>query len=473
MSTSDVRDAKLCRKFSFSSTRECTMDPTLQQKCVQRFNKQFHQDVHELRPLQSLTINHLLKKEDTICMLPTGYGKSLIYEILPTAVNVCHGEDEKTLVLIVAPLNVIIEQELRKLGPVCKELTTGNVKEVKMEISKLQFNIAHPEAVVRNKELNELLSSLPPDIQTFIVIDEAHCVLEWGSEFRPAYHELSALRILLPNAPVLAMSATLTVDSQQQLADSLHLRKPQSVLERPAHASTFLSIKQRSADTMEAIEPLLVELIVQKQDFPLTVVYFNGSQNWVGLAYEFSQRFLGEKMYAGDHQDLQHARVVQFHASVDKGEDEEVTDNSCDDNFQSFEGDNVVRKIIWTNLSRDPAESPLKMVFATSALGMGADLQNVVRVVNVGTPKTVEAYVQQTGRAGRGGDTSAAIMYYNNQDLGVPAVTDTMRAMCRNTTECRQSFLNKCFGFPSPSEPCSSGTIVHCCDICFSQFGVK
>ncbi|XP_070188691.1 LOW QUALITY PROTEIN: uncharacterized protein [Littorina saxatilis] len=244
-------------RAAIASSFLCFQDPTLQQQCVQRFNKQFHQDVHELRPLQSLTIDHLLKKEDTICMLPTGYGKSLpIYEILPTAVNVCHGEDEKTLVLIVAPLNVIIEQELRKLGPVCKELTTGNVKEVKMEISKLQFNIAHhPEAVVRNKELNELLSSLPPDIQTFIVIDEAHCVLEWGSEFRPAYHKLSALRILLPNAPVLAMSATLTVDSQQQLADSLHLRKPQSVLERPAHASTFLSVKQRpaSADTMEAI----------------------------------------------------------------------------------------------------------------------------------------------------------------------------------------------------------------------------
>ncbi|XP_070189306.1 probable ATP-dependent DNA helicase RecS [Littorina saxatilis] len=199
-------------------------------------------------------------------MLPTGYGKSLIYELLPTVVNIFQGQDTKTLVFIVAPLNVIIKQELQKLGASCTELKRGNTNQLKSSICDVNFIIGHPEAFVSNKELGEILSAWPVNIRTFIVIDEAHCVLEWEAEFRPAYQELSCLRILLPKAPVLA--------SQQQLADSLCLRHYQSVLEPPVHACTFLSEKKRpvSTDTLEVVEPLLVDILTKKQNCPETVV---------------------------------------------------------------------------------------------------------------------------------------------------------------------------------------------------------
>ncbi|XP_046561667.1 uncharacterized protein LOC124270684 [Haliotis rubra] len=101
---------------------------------------------------------------------------------------------------------------------------------------------------------------------------------------------------------------------------------------------------------------------------------FVGSQDWVGRSYELAERMLGDKMYSGGLE-LKHTRVVQFHASMEKTGDKE--------SYMQ------IKSIILQNLAEDPANSPLTIVFATIALGMGADLRHVRKVINIGPPKKV------------------------------------------------------------------------------------
>ncbi|KAL5020599.1 hypothetical protein ScPMuIL_002317 [Solemya velum] len=313
------------------------------------------------------------------------------------------------------------------------------------------FVFAHPEQVIDNKTLNDIWLSeyFQHQAKTFIVIDEAHCILDWGLNFRPAFQNLFKLRALFSNANLLALSATLSCDGQHQVAKKLGMKDYKSVAASPARENISFVVCKRPPTAASArnsveyvVEPLLVELLRSGQEFPLTIVYFSGSMVWVGVSYEMAVRMLGEKFYSGG-QDLQHARVVQYHSSLEK------------------EGGEV-KKTILENLTKDPEESPLKLIFATVALGMGADLRHVTRVVHIGPPKQLEAYIQQVGRAGRSGKQSVAVMYYNNSDVGRPEVSQEMKQLCRNTSECRRVFVNKGFGFETASTVSSEV----CCDIC-------
>ncbi|XP_046560157.1 ATP-dependent DNA helicase RecQ-like [Haliotis rubra] len=182
--------------------------------------------------------------------------------------------------------------------------------------------------------------------QTFVVVDEEHCVLEWGQDFRPVFAKLGTLRALLPNAKVLALSATLSLEGQNEVAKKLGMTNYESVSMASARDNISLII---------------------------------GSQDWVGRSYELAERMLGDKMYSGGLE-LKHTRVVQFHAPMEKT------------------GDKVY-------------------------------------------------YVQQIGRAGRSGQQSEAILFYNNSDIGRPHVSQTMKEICKNTSVCRRQQVNEAFSF--------------------------
>ncbi|XP_046568615.1 ATP-dependent DNA helicase RecQ-like [Haliotis rubra] len=343
-------------------------------------------------------------------MLPTGYGKSLCYEILPDVIE--YLLKKPAFVIVIVPLNVILSQQKEKMGrrATClnkehdRELTANSAEQTRWTEGQYQFVFAHPEQIIGNDTVREILlhNYFQEEATTFIVVDEAHCVLEWGQDFGPVFAKLGTLRALLPNAKVLALSATLSLQGQNEVAKKLVMTNYESVSMAPARDNiSLIMCKRPTESTVQhdiecVIKPLLIELLVKGQMFPLSIVYFSGSQDWVGRSYELAERMLGD-------------------ASMEKTGDK-------------------IKSIILQNLAEDPANSPLKIVFATIALGMGADLRHVRRVINIGPPKRLENYVQQIGRAGRSGQQSEAILFYNNSDIGRPHERNMQEYICLQTT---------------------------------------
>lgn len=144
-------------------------------------------------------------------MLPTGYGKIFVYEITPIILSV---QQKSCFVIVVEPLNVVIHQQLLELGSSATCLT-DNISEVELEklrCGQYTYIYTHPENIIGKKHLNKIFTSSIYDSKIcIIVLDEAHCVLDWGEDYRPMFRELKQLRAILPHAKILALSATLTV----------------------------------------------------------------------------------------------------------------------------------------------------------------------------------------------------------------------------------------------------------------------
>ena len=169
------------------------------------------------------------EKTDVISMLPTGYGKSLIYELLPIA---CKEElSVDAFVIVIEPLNVIIEQQKKKLGDTLCICLQENLTET--DLNKIQsgcykYIFSHPEHIIKKKNVYHALRQCKS--KGYIVVDEAHCILDWGDEFRPIFREIKELRAVLPSAQVLALSATLSETSQHTIATLLLMRNFKTVL---------------------------------------------------------------------------------------------------------------------------------------------------------------------------------------------------------------------------------------------------
>ncbi|XP_062621809.1 ATP-dependent DNA helicase Q1-like [Saccostrea cucullata] len=421
------------------------------------YNSKYGSAIKNLKPLQhqalSCIVDRNSKSGDLICMLPTGYGKSLIYELVPLVLE--KKFDQNTVMLVLEPLNVIIEQQLSKLGSsamsICENMKESDLK--KLTENSVQYIYSHPEHIIGNKEINNVLSSDScQSRKCVIVVDEAHCVLDWGEEYRPMFSRIRELRAVLPDAKLVALSATLSQTAQRDVAKVLLMRNMKVVASQPTRENISLVVMRRpplgsnisSKDTYDYVFlPLLNELKLKGQKFPLTIVYCSGSMDWVGYGFEVSSKILGTDMHVGN-KSPENQRVVMYHSSIEKGD--------------------KLKDIIFKNLSKPPCESPLKLVFATIALGMGADLQHVERVIHVGSPMNMEAYIQQVGRAGRNGKQCIAVIFFNNSDLGRQGVSKSVKDFCKNDSECRKTVINAYFGFTCNDSMATERPL--CCDVC-------
>ncbi|XP_052777744.1 uncharacterized protein LOC128215056 [Mya arenaria] len=416
-------------------------------KALETFNKVYKTEIPGLKPLQAKTLNVLLSGKDCVCCLPTGYGKSLIFEILPFIDPTC-------LVLVVEPLNVIMVQECQKLGDsaIClsAESDLGPVKD-----GNIKYIFCHPEDILNNKSIIELFRcEHMNERKTFLVIDEAHCVLEWGDDFRPNYKQLANLRSVFV-CNVLALSATVTCVGQRELIKNLNLIDCECVCAPPTKANIELIVLKRPSATARGncastpydyiFERVLHELNDLGSQFPITVIYCKSMQ-WIGYGYQLAREILNNKFYVGD-QIPENARVVMFHSSMEGSSGK-------------------LKQMILDSLQKPPEHCSIRLVFASVALGMGADLQHVKRVIHAGQPSSLETYVQEIGRWGRGGAHANAILYYNNSDLGIQHMQASMKDYCK-TDKCKREFINEHFGFDLSDRP----TI--CCNICQSDLGLE
>jgi len=318
------------------------------------------------KPHQEPIIRDVLAGRDVVALLPTGGGKSLCYQ-LPALVRT-------GLTLVVSPLIALMKDQVDALTAAGVMATLLN-STVDPETSRDRMNAlasgyfrllyVAPERLMQAGFL-EQLSTWP--VSAFAV-DEAHCISEWGHDFRPEYRQLAKVRELFPNVPMLALTATATERVRDDIARSLRMRDP------ARHVGSFN-------------RPNLTYTVVEKTDaYGQLLDFVKHRPRQSGIVYGLSRKTAEQtaNLLCGDG-----VRAVPYHAGMETRDRERAQEAFI----------------------RDEAD----VVCATIAFGMGINKPNVRFVVHYDLPKHVEGYYQETGRAGRDGLPSDCLLLFNAND---------------------------------------------------------
>jgi ATP-dependent DNA helicase RecQ len=323
------------------------------------------------RPGQEEVIRAVLDGRDTLAVMPTGGGKSLCYQV-PALMG-------EGLTVIVSPLISLMKDQVDSLLQSSVEgaatLHSGLDAEERWEVEKkirtgeIRLLYVAPE---RLRSLEFVLALRRAGVGLFVV-DEAHCISEWGHDFRPDYLFLPRVVRDLGSPPVLALTATATPRVRQDILRSLRMREPEVVVtsfNRPNLTYRVLSAKEKK-DKL----PLILEVI--RNSPPPGIVYGTTRKECEELAASLKR--------AG-------VDAAHYHAGMGAAER-----SSVQERFMTDE---------------------LDVVVATIAFGMGVDKPNVRFVVHASVPGSLPAYIQEAGRAGRDGEESECVVLYRGADLG-------------------------------------------------------
>ena len=377
------------------------------------------------RPGQDTVIEQLVAGKDVLAIMPTGGGKSLCYQI-PALVR-------PGLAIVVSPLIALIKDQvdaLRANGVAAAGLHSGLARDELMEVygqlwrGDLKLLYVAPERIL----LPDFLARLQEIPLALIAIDEAHCISQWGHDFRPEYAELGRLRHLFPHIPLVALTATADDATRQDILNRLALNDPL------VHLASFdrPNIRYTLVEKFKPSEQLLH--YVQKQAGQCGIIYCTSRKRTEEVA---------------DLLKVRNYRAACYHAGLPSEQRAAVQDAFIRDD--------------------------LDIVVATVAFGMGIDKPNVRFVVHYDIPKNIEAYYQETGRAGRDGLPAEALLLFD------PADIERVRGLLENNENaeqrqveifklnlmsafaeaqtCRRQVLLNYFG-EYHAEPCGN------CDIC-------
>ncbi len=312
----------------------------------------------EFRPMQKEIIEEVISGRDVLAVLPTGSGKSLIYQVAGLAMG--------GYTLVISPLVALMHDQvdaLKNLG-IGAEALTGKIPGTAMR-RKLD-NIYHggfpflflsPERL-RSALIRDFIRQKPPSL---ITVDEAHCVSEWGHDFRPDYLQIAEIRELAEAAPVLALTATATKKTREDIVLQLNLRNPAVFLSSFYRPNIRYAVYE-TEDRFTQIKSLL-------QGNRSAIVYVNTRKATVDLA--------GFLRSAG-------ILATYFHGGMTKEEKEKIL--------------------------RAWLEDKIKVIVATGAFGMGINKPDVRMVIHADIPWSPEQYVQEAGRAGRDGKPALAVI---------------------------------------------------------------
>ena len=325
----------------------------------------------DFRPLQAEIIASVLEGRDTLALMPTGGGKSLCFQV-PTLVK-AHEYPEKRLCLVITPLIALMRDQVTNLqarGIHAAAVYTGmSFDKQRIALDNCLYGPYHflycsPERL-ESEEFRKRLKDLPIGL---IAVDEAHCISQWGYDFRPSYLNIAAVRELLPDVPVLALTATATPTVVEDIQRRLGFREP-NVLKKSFRRENLQYIVRRTDNKPEQIAHILSKVPGS------AIVYVRNRKR----AQE-----LGEWLKAnGEQADFYHAGLTT----------QERND----------------RQQAWT-------EGRTRVIVATNAFGMGIDKPDVRVVIHHDLPSHLESYYQEAGRAGRDGKTAYAVLLYNDED---------------------------------------------------------
>jgi ATP-dependent DNA helicase RecQ len=391
-----------------------------------------HFGFDKFRASQEEIIRHVLSGSDSLVLMPTGGGKSLCYQLPALTLP--------GFTLVISPLISLMKDQVDALiangiaaAAINSSLSDKEMSQIQhgAETGRIKILYAAPERLAVAGFQNFLAHA---DI-SLIAVDEAHCISEWGHDFRPEYRNLTTLRKNFPHVPVIALTATATPQVRKDITDQLNLTKAKIFIanfDRPNLNYSVLPKKNAFAQLTGVLKK-----------------YNNGSV----IIYCISRRQVEEIANYLQHQGL---NAAAYHAGLDKATRQQTQ--------EKFIRDQV------------------RIVVATIAFGMGIDKSDVRLVVHYDLPKSIEGYYQETGRAGRDGLPSDCVLLYSFGDtikhqyfikeISNPQEREVAKQKLRQIvdyselTTCRRNYLLTYFGDRFIGQRQAKDESCQACDVC-------
>ena len=381
------------------------------------------------RALQEEIIGNVLGRRDSLALMPTGGGKSLCYQ-LPALIF-------DGITLVISPLIALMKDQVDALNAngiaarfINSSLSASEIEHVQAQVRRGLVKILYvaPERLAL-PAFRRFLHSLNLSL---IAVDEAHCISEWGHEFRPDYRNLRQLRQDFPAVPVIALTATATERVREDIIGQLDLQQGQVFLSSFNRANLSYSVQPKASSWGQ-----LMSLLQQRRS-QSTIIYCFSRQETEDLARDLNARGLSARPY---------------HAGLDP----------------------EVRRRTQEDFIRDR----VPIIVATIAFGMGIDKPDIRLVVHYSLPRSLEGYYQETGRAGRDGLPSECVLFYSyadkaRQDYFINQIEDAveqrnarqklaMMVEFAQAPSCRRRLILEYFGEQWPEENCGG------CDVCLES----
>jgi ATP-dependent DNA helicase RecQ len=318
------------------------------------------------RSLQNEIIDSVLSGRDSFALMPTGGGKSVCFQI-PAMMN-------EGICLVISPLIALMKDQVANLQKrnIKAIALTGGIRSNEMidlldncQFGNYKFLYLSPERL-QSDWILERIKNLPINL---ITIDEAHCVSQWGHDFRPAYLKISNLKILFPNVPFLALTATATPKVKEDIINELGLTEPQ-IFEKSFARKNIAYMVFEVEDKLFRIEQIL------RKNPQASIIYVRNRKSCIEISSQLQS--LGFKS-------------TYYHGGLNSKEK--------DKNMQ-----------LWM-------EDKAQVIVATNAFGMGIDKADVKTVIHIQLPENLENYYQEAGRSGRNGEKAFAVLLTSPSDI--------------------------------------------------------